>query len=140
MLCRGTLRLRSTFGFDTVEKNARPTQPTSRSASRKNTGTAQRGDSPRNDIENKMKTFKGFTDLETFTQFPDTFFHQLLNQIEDAAELKVTLYLLWRVEHMDGRFRALREADFEAKAVGLVRGRDPLGDGKSRGARKRAED
>jgi len=66
-----------------------------------------------------MKTFKGFTDSESFTQLPDTFFHQLLNQIDDAAELKVTLYFLWRVEHMDGPFRALRESDFDAKELGL---------------------
>jgi DNA replication protein len=66
-----------------------------------------------------MKTFKGFTDSESFTQLPDTFFRQLLNEIDDAAELKVTLYLLWRVEHMEGPFRALQESDFEAKELGL---------------------
>ena len=66
-----------------------------------------------------MKTFKGFTESETFTQLPDTFFHQLLNQIDDAAELKVTLYVLWRVQHMDGAFRALGESDFDAKELGL---------------------
>ena len=67
-----------------------------------------------------MKTFKGFTDSESLTQLPDTFFHQLLNQIDDAAELKVTLYFLWRVEHMDGPFRALQESDFESKELGLT--------------------
>ena len=67
-----------------------------------------------------MKTFKGFTDSESFTQLPDTFFHQLLNQIDDAAELKVTLYLLWRVEHMDGPFRALQESDFDTKGLRLA--------------------
>ena len=66
-----------------------------------------------------MKPFKGFTDSESFTQLPDTFFHQLLKQIDDAAELKVTLYMMWRVEHMDGPFRALRETDFDAKELGL---------------------
>jgi len=66
-----------------------------------------------------MKTFKGFTDSESFTRLPDTFFHQLLNQIDNAEELKVTLYFLWCVEHMDGSFRALREADFNTKEVGL---------------------
>jgi len=66
-----------------------------------------------------MKTFKGFTDSESFTQLPDTFFHQLLNQIDDAAELKVTVYVLWRVEHMDGPFRALQGSDFEVKELGL---------------------
>ncbi|HET9915438.1 MAG TPA: DnaD domain protein [Anaerolineales bacterium] len=66
-----------------------------------------------------MKPFKGFTESETFTRLPDTFFHQLLNQIDDPAELKVTLYVLWRVEHMDGPFRALREEDFASKELGL---------------------
>ncbi len=66
-----------------------------------------------------MKSFKGFTDSESFTQLPDTFFHQLLNQIDDAAELKVTLYFLWRVEHMDSPSRLLRESDLEAKVLGL---------------------
>src|SRR5215217_6270755 len=66
-----------------------------------------------------MKNFKGFTDSESFTQVPDTFFHQLLNQIDDVAELKVTLHFLWRVEHMDGPFRALQESDFGEKKLGL---------------------
>ena len=66
-----------------------------------------------------MSKFTGFTNSETFTQLPDTFFHQLLHQIEDAAELKVTLYFLWRMEHMDDSVRALREPDFFAKELGL---------------------
>src|SRR5215211_2928384 len=66
-----------------------------------------------------MNTFKGFTDSETFTQLPDTFFHQLLNQIDNAEELKVTLYFLWRVEHMEGPFHALRKSDFGEKELGL---------------------
>ena len=66
-----------------------------------------------------MNKFKGFTDSESFTQLPDTFFHQLLNQIDNAEELKVTLYFLWRVEHMDGPFCVLREEDFNTKDLGL---------------------
>jgi len=65
-----------------------------------------------------MTKFKGFTDSETFTQLPDSFF-QLLKEIEDADELKVTLHLLWRVEHMDAKFRALSEEDFDKKELGL---------------------
>jgi len=65
-----------------------------------------------------MTKFKGFTDSETFTQLPDSFF-QLLKEIEDADELKVTLHLLWRVEHMDSPFRALSEDDFDEKELGL---------------------
>ena len=67
-----------------------------------------------------MSKFKGFTDSETFTQLPNTFFHQLLNQIEDAAELKVTLYMLWRVEYMEGPFHVLNKMDFDVKELGLA--------------------
>lgn len=66
-----------------------------------------------------MSTFKGFTDTESFTQLPDAFFQKLLSEIEDAAELKVTLYFLWRVQHMEGPFRALCQTDFEEQALGL---------------------
>jgi DnaD/phage-associated family protein len=59
-----------------------------------------------------MKKFAGFTDKETFTQIPDSFFRQLLNEISEADELKVTLYALWCFEHMEGRVRFLQEKDF----------------------------
>jgi DNA replication protein len=51
--------------------------------------------------------FPGFTDHETFIPVPDSFFATLLNEIDDADELKVTLYLLWRISRSEGRFRAL---------------------------------
>jgi DnaD/phage-associated family protein len=66
-----------------------------------------------------MNKFKGFTDSETFTPLPDGFFHNLLKEIKDADELKVTLYFLWRAEHTDGPFRALTKMDFDVKALGL---------------------
>jgi DNA replication protein len=66
-----------------------------------------------------MNKFKGFTDSETFTQLPDTLFHHLLREIHDAAELKITLYVLWRIEHMEGPFRALSKMDFNIKDLGL---------------------
>ncbi|MCX6039395.1 MAG: DnaD domain protein [Chloroflexi bacterium] len=59
-----------------------------------------------------MKKFSGYTDSETFTQVPNTFFRQLLIEMDDADELKVTLYALWRFEHMESRLRFLREQDF----------------------------
>jgi len=59
-----------------------------------------------------MNKFTGFTDKETFTQIPDSFFRQLLTEIEDADELKVTLYALWRIEHMEERVRYLLAGDF----------------------------
>ncbi len=67
-----------------------------------------------------MSKFKGYTDSETFTQFPDSVFHQLLNEIKDVDELKVTLYCLWCVNHMDGPFRALSKMDFDVKELGLA--------------------
>jgi DnaD/phage-associated family protein len=66
-----------------------------------------------------MNKFKGFNESETFSQFPDTFFHNLLKDMNDVAELKVTLYLIWRVEHMEGPFRALSRMDFNVKDLGL---------------------
>ena len=64
-------------------------------------------------------TFKGFRDSESFTQLPDSFFQKLLAEIDDPAELKVTLFFLWQVQHMEGPYRALRQADFDEKALGL---------------------
>ena len=66
-----------------------------------------------------MTEFIGFSDSETFTQLPDSFFRQLLNEINDAGELKVTLFALWRMEHMEGPFRALCETDFDVKDLGM---------------------
>jgi DnaD/phage-associated family protein len=66
-----------------------------------------------------MSNFKGFTDSESFTQLPDTFFQKLLPEIDDTAELKVMLFFLWRVGHMEGPFRALRQTDFEERALDL---------------------
>ena len=66
-----------------------------------------------------MTNFKGFTDSESFTQVPDTFFQRLLSVIDDAAELKVTLFFLWRIQHMEGPFRALCQTDFTEKDLGL---------------------
>jgi DnaD/phage-associated family protein len=51
-----------------------------------------------------MNTFPGFTSSETFTPVPDSLF-RLMNDITEADELKVTLYVLWRIEHLEGRFR-----------------------------------
>jgi DnaD/phage-associated family protein len=65
-----------------------------------------------------MDKFPGFTSSETFTQIPDSFIH-LLKEIDDAAELKVTLYAIWRIEHIEGHFRALCQTDFEPESLGM---------------------
>ena len=43
---------------------------------------------------------------------PNTFFQELLNEIDDLSELKVTLYALWRVANMEGAAHPLWEQDF----------------------------
>lgn len=65
-----------------------------------------------------MTTFPGFTSSETFTQIPDSLL-RLLNEIDDIAELKVTLFAIHRIEHIEGNFRGLSEADFESESLGL---------------------
>lgn len=58
----------------------------------------------------RMSQFTGFTSSETFTPVPDSFF-RLLNDITDADELKVTLYVLWRIEHAEGHLRCLSRGE-----------------------------
>jgi DNA replication protein len=65
-----------------------------------------------------MNSFKGFTDSETFTQIPDSFF-RLLKVIKDTDELKVTLYAIWWIDHTEGSFRALSKTDFDVKQLGI---------------------
>jgi len=77
-----------------------------------------------------MSTFTGFTSSETFTQIPDSLL-ALMREIDDIAELKVTLHAIWRIEHIEGHFRALREADFEAGSLGLDGGEILSGLGKA---------
>ena len=56
--------------------------------------------------------FSGFTDKESFTPIPDSFFRELLNEISDADELKVTLYALWRIGNMESNVHSLQTGDF----------------------------
>ncbi|MDO9300703.1 MAG: DnaD domain protein [Anaerolineales bacterium] len=77
-----------------------------------------------------MDAFTGFSSSETFTQVPDSFIH-LLKEIDDMAELKVTLYAIWRIEHIEGHFRALCETDFETGALGMGLEEIRIGLGKS---------
>jgi DNA replication protein len=60
-----------------------------------------------------MMTFKGFSNQKThLTPVPEQFFSELLLQIDDLAELKLTFYLFWRLDHLVGDFRYLRRSDF----------------------------
>jgi DNA replication protein len=61
-----------------------------------------------------------FKDTEPASLLPDSFFRRLLPEISGVDELKVTVYFLWRFGHMDGSFRALAEADFDPRELGLA--------------------
>ncbi|MBI3159416.1 MAG: DnaD domain protein [Chloroflexi bacterium] len=64
-----------------------------------------------------MAEFDGFRGKMRLTRLPDAFFTDLLGRIDDLDELKVTLYFLWRLERMEGAFRALSEADLAGDAA-----------------------
>lgn len=66
-----------------------------------------------------MTTFKGFLESETFTRFPNAFFHQLIKEITDLDELKVILYALWRFENTPGTLHTLRHDDLDGSRLGL---------------------
>jgi DNA replication protein len=72
----------------------------------------------------KVKPFQGFSDKETFIQVPNSFFHHLLNDIQDVVELKVTLYVLWRMAHMESHSPSLRHSEIEADPA-FMEGMDP---------------
>jgi len=58
-------------------------------------------------------TFKGFPPGKiTTTRIPSIFFKDLLPQIDDLSELKVTLYALWQITRLEGEIRYLKEENF----------------------------
>ncbi len=60
-----------------------------------------------------MNTFRGFPEGKVrFTSIPEPFFSELLPEIDHLGELKVTIYVLWRFNQMEGTFRYLRRANF----------------------------
>jgi DNA replication protein len=64
-----------------------------------------------------MPPFSGFQeDKEGRIPVPLAFFTELLPGIDNLAELKLTLYVFWRLARQEGRFRYLRMADIAADA------------------------
>lgn len=60
-----------------------------------------------------MNVFEGFQDGKTHSiSIPTAFFSQLLPQIDSLVELKLALYIFWRLEQMEGSFRYFRRQDF----------------------------
>lgn len=67
-----------------------------------------------------------------FTRIPGPFFAELLPQIDSLAELKVTLYALWKLDRMEGDPRYLQPEDFSGDEVfiaGLPNGQEDLAAG-----------
>jgi DNA replication protein len=61
----------------------------------------------------KPMDFKGFPEGKgQAVAIPQAFFQQLLPQIDHLGELKLTAYMFWRLEQVEGAFRTLRRADF----------------------------
>jgi DNA replication protein len=60
-----------------------------------------------------MSPFSGFPEGKVrLTPLPSQFFLDLLPSIDHLGELKVTLYLFWRLDRMEGEFRYVRRSDF----------------------------
>ena len=60
-----------------------------------------------------MAGFPGFPAGKVrFSKVPAPFYSELLPQIDDLDELKITLYALWQLERMEGQPRYLQLEDF----------------------------
>jgi DNA replication protein len=59
-----------------------------------------------------MSPFNGFTGDQAGTiPIPAQFFSHLLLDIDSLEELKLSLYIFWRLEHTEGKFRYVRKQD-----------------------------
>ncbi|MFV1949133.1 MAG: hypothetical protein ACC633_04265, partial [Anaerolineales bacterium] len=58
-------------------------------------------------------TFNGFPPGKiNTTRIPSLFFKELLPQIDDLDEIKVTLYAIWQMNQKEGEIRYIKTADF----------------------------
>ena len=62
-----------------------------------------------------MASFKGFPEGKaSLTPIPEAFFSELLPEIDHLGELKLSLYVFWRLNRMEGNFRCLLRSDLSA--------------------------
>src|SRR5512143_3703652 len=60
-----------------------------------------------------MPSFVGFPSGKVhMTPIPEPFFSELLPEINDLGEMKVTLYAIWFLDHLEAPVRYLTYADF----------------------------
>jgi DNA replication protein len=65
-----------------------------------------------------VKPFAGFpSGRVSYTPLPDLFISELLADIDDLAELKVTLYLFWALYHQKGTPRYLTLTELKGEAA-----------------------
>ena len=74
-----------------------------------------------------MKGFGGFPPKGRLIKVPGMFFSDLLPQIDDLAELKVTLYCFWRLQQKDGQAAYVWEREIASDEVFM----DGLGSGEA---------
>jgi DNA replication protein len=75
-----------------------------------------------------MTTFAGFpAGKNPYVPVPEVFFTQLLPEIEDSAELKVTLHLFWLMAHKQGSSRCVSDRELSMDQI-LLRGLKRRGD------------
>jgi DNA replication protein len=61
--------------------------------------------------------FNGFPEsAQRLTPLPEAFFRELLPQIDDLNELKLAVYIFWRLEQVEGAFRFVRFSDLAEDA------------------------
>ena len=64
-----------------------------------------------------MPDFKGFPEGKVhLTPVPSQFFTELLPHMDQLGEVKLILYIFWRLDHMEGAFRYLRRPDLLSDA------------------------
>jgi DnaD/phage-associated family protein len=64
-----------------------------------------------------MSAFQGFPEGKVrLTPIPAPFFSELLPEIDQLGELKLTVYVFWRLDHLEGTFRYLRWTDLAGDA------------------------
>ena len=72
-----------------------------------------------------MKGFSGFPAKSNFTPIPNIFFSEVLPQIDDLAELKVTLHIFWTLYQKRGLSPFVTYSELTGRSSADERDRKP---------------